>query len=74
MKLNSSSKLAEILSEYPWLKDRLPEINERFKLLHTPLANVMLKTATIADMSKRSGMDEAKLLETLATLIYEHSA
>ena len=69
MKLNSDTKLSDILNEYPWLKDKLPEINERFKLLSTPLAKVMLKTATIADMSKRSGMDESVLLDNLNSLI-----
>ena len=69
MTLNSNTKLSDILNEYPWLKERLPEINERFRLLSTPLAKIMLKTATIADMSKRSGVAEELLIEKLNSMI-----
>lgn len=67
--LNGSTKLADILAAYPWLKAKLPQINEKFKLLNSPLGAVMLKTATITEMSKRSGMREDILIEKLGDLI-----
>lgn len=68
-KLDNSTKLNDLLAAFPALKQQLPAINERFKMLDTPLAKVMLKTATIADMSKRSGMDEDVLISKLNELI-----
>lgn len=68
-KLDGSTKLQDLLTAFPALKQQLPTINERFKMLSTPLAKVMLKTATIADMSKRSGMDEGVLISKLTELI-----
>lgn len=67
--LRADTKLADILAAYPWVKARLPQIDEKFKLLNSPLGPVMLKTATIADMSKRSGIQENVLIERLRDLI-----
>lgn len=67
--LTGSTKLSDILAAYPWLKAKLPQVNEKFKLLNSPLGAVMLKTATITEMSKRSGMHEDILIEKLGKLI-----
>lgn len=67
--VNGGTKLSDILTAYPWLKAKLPQINEKFKLLNSPLGTVMLKTATITEMSKRSGMREDILIEKLGDLI-----
>lgn len=67
--LNGSTKLSDILATYPWLKAKLPQINERFRLLNSPLGAIMLKTATIAEMSTRSGMQEDILIDKLDELI-----
>lgn len=67
--LTGSTKLSDILDAYPWLKAKLPQINEKFKLLNSPLGSIMLKTATITEMSKRSEMREDILIEKLGDLI-----
>lgn len=68
-KLTGETRLAELLTAYPWLKYELPNINERFKMLNTPIGKVMAKKATIADMSERSGMDQAELIKRLEELL-----
>ena len=70
--LHSYTKLSDLLSAYPWLNEALPKVNEKFRLLHSPLGKVMLKTATIFDMSKRAGMNENVLIEKLNALIASH--
>ena len=72
MILNGATKLSDLLSAYPWLKAALPEVHENFNLLRTPLGSVMARKATIAEMSKRSGMEESLLIETLTALISQH--
>ena len=69
LELNGSTKLADILSTYPWMKEELPHVNEKFKLLNSPLGKIMTKTATISEMSKRSGLVEDVLIEKLESLI-----
>ena len=46
--------------------------NEKFKLLSTPVGKVMINKVTVEDMSKKSGMPEAELIERLIKLIESH--
>lgn len=43
MDINSNTKIADILSQYPWLLDELAKINDRFKMAKTPIGKMMLK-------------------------------
>ena len=72
--LHGGTKLSDLLTAYPWLKEALIGISEKFHLLNTPLGKVMVKKATISEMSKRSGFEEAFLIEKLQSLIAAHSA
>ena len=65
MNINSNTKVADIL-------DELTKISDRFKMAKTPMGKMMLKKATIADMSKRSGVDETTLVSKLNELIKAH--
>ena len=69
IKITGETRLADLLAVYPQLKARLPEINERFSMLNTPIGAVMAKKATIADMSKRSGTEQNLLIKKIAALI-----
>ena len=73
MNITGETKLAELLREYPWLREEIVKVNEKFSMLNSPLGKVMEKKATIAEMSKKSGMDEDVLIEKLAELIRVHS-
>lgn len=74
MDYTAETKLADILAEHPWLKRELPRIDGRFKMLQTPVGSIMLKTVTVADMSKRSGIPAGALLAELDKLIAAHGA
>lgn len=72
MTINSNTKLADILAAYPWLLDELVKVNDKFKMVKTPMGKIMLKKATIADMSRKSSMDETVLIEKLNEMIRSH--
>ena len=72
MELTKDTKLADLIAEYPWLKGEMAKVNEKFKLLNSPVGKIMLGKATIAEMSKKSGMEIDKLVSRLKTLIEEH--
>ncbi len=72
MEITNKTKLKDLLSEYPWLKEEIVSINDKFKLLHTPLAKVMLGKADIKMMSEKVGMPEDVLIQKLAGLIAFH--
>ena len=71
--INRDTKLADILKEYPWLKDEMTQVRDKFKMLNSPVGKIMLKKATIAEMSKKSGIDEEKIIAKLTAMIEAHS-
>lgn len=72
MDYNSNSKLTDILSQHPWLPDELVKIDGRFKIVKTPIGKMMIKNATVSDLSKKTGIPENILLDKLDELINEH--
>lgn len=72
MQITRDTKLLDLINQYPWLKDELPKINEKFKMLNTPMGKIMMGKATIVEMSKKSGMDADTLIRKLHQLIGSH--
>ncbi len=72
LKLTESTKLSDILAAYPWLREELPKMDERFKLMNSPLGKIMLKKATVGDAGKKSGYSVEALTKKLERLIAAH--
>ena len=72
MEINEETKLLDIVNKYPWLKSELVKINGKFKMLGSPMGKIMLKKATIADMSKKSGMAARDIISSVKMLIETH--
>ena len=72
MEITRDTKVMDIMNEHPWIKGEVMKINDKFKVLDTPLAKIILKKATIADVSDKSGIDEATIIETLTNIIENH--
>ena len=69
MDITKETKLKELLENHPQLKEKLTEINPKFKMMNTPMGKVMLGKATIADMPEKSGMDVNELIQKLSVII-----
>ena len=72
MYITRATKLKDLLLEYPWLKDEISKVNDKFKMLGTPMGKIMLGKADIAEMSKKSGMDEEQIISKQNELIQNH--
>ncbi len=72
MEITKDTKLKDLISTYPWLKDEVAKVNDKFKMLNTPVGKVMLGKATITEMSKKSGMDADVLISRISDLIKAH--
>lgn len=72
MEINKYTMLKDLLNEYPWLKDELINISDKFKLLNTPLGKIMLNKVNIEDISKRSGIDIDTIIAKANELIKNH--
>ena len=67
--ITSQTRLKDLLKQYPTLKNRLPKLNPKFKMLNTPLGKIMMGKANVQMMSERSGIPLDKLIEGIKKLI-----
>lgn len=72
MEINKDTMLKDLLNEYPWLKDELTKISDKFKLINSPLGKIMLNKVNIEDISKRSGIDIDTIIAKAKELIKNH--
>ena len=72
MNITEDTKLKDLLAEYPWLKDEITKVNDKFKMLNTPMGKIMLGKADISEMGKKSGMDPEQIISKLTELIQNH--
>ncbi len=73
MEITRETRLSDLINQYSWLKGELPKINDKFKMLNTPMGRIMMGKATIAEMSKKSSMDADTLIGKLQQLIGSHA-
>lgn len=69
MEITKETKLKDVLEKYPQIKEKLPEINPKFKMILSPVGKVMFGKVTLSDMSERSGMDVDEIIAGLKNLI-----
>ena len=74
MEITRETRLSEILDHYPWIKEEVIKIDSKFKILDTPLAKIMIKKMTIADLSTKYGVDEDMVIKMVNGLIAEHES
>lgn len=67
--INETTRLKDLLEQYPLLKERMQEISPKFKMLTSPLARVIIPTADISTISKRSGISTSELIEKIKAII-----
>ena len=72
MEITKETKLADILAQYPWLREEIVKVNEKFKMLNSPISKIMLGKATIAEMNKKSGMEAEAIIAGISELIAKH--
>ena len=61
-----------MVGRYPWLREELSKVNDKFKMLNTPMGKIMMGKATISEMSKKSGMDVDAIIAKICDLIEAH--
>lgn len=73
MNIDKNTKASEIMSKYPWLLDELVKVSDKFQFAKTPIGSMMIKNATIADISKKVGINENDLIGKLTDFIKSHN-
>ena len=72
MEITKDTRLADLIAQYPWLKEEMAKVNEKFKMLNSPIGKMMMGKATIAEMSKKSGMETEAIIGKIKELIVKH--
>ena len=72
--LTEDTPLREIMDAYPWLKDEAVRMDERFKALDNPLVKLLIKKATIADASRRTGFKAQDIISEIEKMVENHRA
>ena len=73
MEITKDTRLADLIAQYPWLKGEMAKVNEKFKMLNSTIGKMMMGKATIAEMSKKSGMDADIIISRINELITNHT-
>ena len=72
MEFNENTKLADILAAYPWLPETVARKDKRLQIINSPIVKALIKRATLADASKRSGYPVDEIIREMQKLIDEH--
>ena len=72
MEITRETKLSDLIAQYPWLREEMAKVNEKFKMLNSPIGKIMLGKATIVEMSKKSGMEAEAIIGKIKELIENH--
>ncbi len=70
--INERTRLNDILARYPWIKQEVFKIDERFRFIDSPIGRMLMKRATIADLGKRAGLSTDEIIEKLHEMIKAH--
>ena len=69
IEVTPDTKLTDLLTYCPRLKEELPKINSKFKMLNSPLGRVMIPKATVRIMSERSDMNLDELIKAIKEVV-----
>ena len=74
MEINGKTRLSDIIAAYPWLPETVAKMDERLRFVNTPIGRMLIRNATVADASKKSGYSVEQLIEELNKLIANHES
>ena len=74
MIIAEDTMLKDIQAAYPWLIDEAIRLDDRFKLLNSPLGRLLLKKATVADASRYTGFPTDQIIAEITKMIDQHQA
>lgn len=74
MEITRDTRLSDVLREYPWLLEEAVKLDSRFRMLDSPLGRLLMRRATVAELSRRTGIAEDVLVSRIRELIIRGSA
>ena len=72
MIIEENTKLKDLLDKYPYLEEEAIKIDDRFKIVQSPIGKMLLKKATIKDLSDKANLEPQVIIDQIRTMIEEH--
>lgn len=69
--ITPETRVADLLKQYPHLRDRMTEIHPMLRMLKTPFGKIMLAKARVSSISDHTGMPIDEVLTKLRALIQD---
>lgn len=69
MELNEKTKLKDLLDAYPWLPEEAVKIDERLKIVNSPIAKLFIRRATVGELAKKAGLPAEAVLAKIEEVI-----
>ncbi len=63
MKYTPQTKLSEIIKKEPWLAEELPKLDDRLKVINTPMGKLAARRMTVKDAADHLGVSVDLLLQ-----------
>lgn len=71
-KITENTKVKELLEDYPWLLDEAIKLDERFKMVNSPMGRMLLKKATLIDLAKLGNLNVEDVVKEIEKMIENH--
>ena len=71
-KITENTKVKELLEDYPWLLDEAIKLDERFKMVNSPMGRILLKKATLVDLAKLGNLNVEDVVKEIEKMIENH--
>lgn len=71
-KITENTKVKELLEDYPWLLDEAIKLDERFKMVNSPMGRMLLKKATLVDLAKLGNLNVEDVVKEIEKMIDSH--
>ena len=71
-KITENTKVKELLENYPWLLDEAIKLDERFKMVNSPMGRMLLKKATLVDLAKLGNLNVEDVVKEIEKMIESH--
>ena len=72
MEYNENTRLADLIARYPWLPEEVSKMDDRLRIVNTPIGRALIKKATLGDAARRSGYPLDQIIRELEKLIAAH--
>ena len=72
MEIKNTTKVKDVLKEYPWLVDEAIKMDERLKIAKSPVGKMLINKATVESLCAKAKIDPQEVIKKIQELIQEY--